>query len=56
MTFERRVGDAALRRCVGISRAVHTGSVSVTERRAQIMREMVHTHFNSAVHTGSSNP
>ncbi len=36
--------------------AVHTGSVSVTERRVQIVREIVHTHFNSAVHTGFLNP
>ncbi len=27
---------------------MHTGSVSVTERRAQIVCEMMHTHFNSA--------
>ncbi len=40
----------------GGSKRVHSGSVSVMERHAQIVREMVHTHFNSAVHTSSLNP
>ncbi len=31
--------------------AVHTGSMSVMEHCAQIVREMVHTHFNSAEHS-----
>ncbi len=37
--------------------AVHTGSVSVTERHAQIVNDMVRTHISTVLcHTGSLNP
>ena len=50
-TATRRLGNQQLQWLVTFS-----GSVSVTECHAQIVCEMVHTHFNRAVHTGSLNP
>ncbi len=52
--FRGTLGTGAV---AAFGQAAHTGSVSVTERRAQFVPEMVHTHeYSGSIHTGSLNP